>query len=55
MNSDVTAAALADTDAVATPRKPKTSVVDAALVDQLVAQARASGLQLTGKAGCWDS
>ncbi|MEV6071613.1 IS256 family transposase [Nocardia sp. NPDC052001] len=36
---------------MARPRKPKTTAVDAELVDQLVAQARASGLQLTGEGG----
>src|SRR5262245_23220731 len=51
MNSDVVATVLADTDAVARPRKSKTSAVDAELVEQLVAQARASGLQLTGEGG----
>ncbi|WP_405168199.1 IS256 family transposase [Nocardia sp. NBC_01499] len=40
-----------DTDSVARPRKAKSSVVDAELVGQLVAQARASGLQLTGEDG----
>ncbi|WP_375336049.1 IS256 family transposase [Nocardia sp. SYP-A9097] len=44
-------AELADTDAVARPRKPKTTAVDVELVEQLVAQARASGLQLTGEGG----
>ncbi|GAB0108678.1 IS256 family transposase [Nocardia sp. JMUB6875] len=51
MDSDVRSAVLADTDAVARPRKPKTTAVDADLVGQLVAQARASGLQLTGEDG----
>nr|WP_228566281.1 IS256 family transposase [Nocardia sp. SYP-A9097] len=51
MNSDVMTAELADTDAVARPRKPKTTAVDVELVEQLVAQARASGLQLTGEGG----
>ncbi|WP_405166540.1 IS256 family transposase [Nocardia sp. NBC_01499] len=51
MNSDVVAVEVADTDSVARPRKAKTSVVDAELVGRLVAQARASGLQLTGEDG----
>ncbi|MFE3003132.1 IS256 family transposase, partial [Nocardia sp. NPDC059246] len=51
MNSDAMTVVVADTDAVARPRKPKTTAVDTELVDQLVAQARASGLQLTGEGG----
>ncbi|GGK63335.1 hypothetical protein [Nocardia camponoti] len=41
---------LADTGEVA-KRKERDSVVDADLVGQLVAQARDSGLQLTGECG----
>ena len=48
--SDVMAADVADTAAVAKRKDVKTTV-DAELVGQLVDQARASGLQLTGEGG----
>ncbi|MGW4773123.1 IS256 family transposase [Nocardia sp. NPDC004278] len=48
--SDVATAGVADT-AVVAKRKDAKSAVDADLVGQLVAQARASGLQLTGEGG----
>jgi putative transposase len=48
--SDVASADVADTVVVA-KRKDAKSAVDAELVGQLVAQARASGLQLTGEGG----
>lgn len=51
MTSDVAAAGLADTAAVARRKEAKTSAVDAELVGKLVEQARASGLQLSGEGG----
>ncbi len=51
MTSDVAAAGLADTAAVARGKEAKTSAVDADLVGKLVEQARASGLQLSGEGG----
>ncbi|MFD3430975.1 hypothetical protein [Nocardia fluminea] len=48
--SDVMTADLADTALVA-KRKEDDSAVDADLVGRLVAQARGSGLQLTGEGG----
>ncbi|BDU03993.1 IS256 family transposase [Nocardia cyriacigeorgica] len=51
MTSDVAAAELADTAAVARRKEAKTSAVDAELVGKLVEQARASGLQLSGEGG----
>lgn len=51
MTSDVAAADVADTAAVARRKDAKTSVVDAELVGKLVEQARAGGLQLSGEGG----
>lgn len=51
MISDVTTAGVADTAAVAKRKDAKAPAVDAELVGQLVAQARSSGLQLTGEGG----
>ncbi|QIS09251.1 hypothetical protein F5544_06700 [Nocardia arthritidis] len=49
--SDVMTADVADTGPVAKRRESKASAVDAELVGQLVASARANGLQLTGEGG----
>ncbi|WP_433678047.1 IS256 family transposase [Nocardia sp. CA-119907] len=49
--SDVVAADVVDTAAVAKRKDAKASAVDAELVGQLVASARANGLQLTGEGG----
>lgn len=49
--SDVVTADVADTAAVAKRKDAKAPAVDAELVGQLVAQARSSGLQLTGEGG----
>ncbi|WP_328435840.1 hypothetical protein [Nocardia puris] len=51
MTSDVAAAEVVDTAAVARGKDAKTSAVDAELVGKLVEQARASGLQLSGEGG----
>ncbi|WP_067549319.1 hypothetical protein [Nocardia crassostreae] len=51
MDSDVASAESVETDAVARPKKPKTTAVDSDLVGQRMVQARASGLQLTGEGG----
>ncbi|WP_280264758.1 hypothetical protein [Nocardia wallacei] len=48
---DALTAETADTAAVAKRQDVKTSAVDADLVGQLVEQARANGLQLTGEGG----
>jgi putative transposase len=49
--SDVATAGVVDTAAVAKRKDAKAPAVDAELVGQLVAQARSSGLQLTGEGG----
>ncbi|MEU5764286.1 IS256 family transposase [Nocardia sp. NPDC047648] len=49
--SDVARAGVVDTAAVAKRKDAKAPAVDAELVGQLVAQARSSGLQLTGEGG----
>ncbi len=51
MTSDVAAAELADTAAVAGRKEAKTSAVDAELVGKPVEQARAGGMQLSGEGG----